>query len=271
MNIIAVITKQNLNTQLKILRKYSHSVNVVELRLDSFYPINYEQINKLFINLKSKIINLKSIITFRHFSEGGKVKVNDQERKNIISNLIFQNHKLIDYIDIEFSSSIRDDIISLGQKYNKKIIVSKHFLTKNYTENFKKLQKILLPMFSLTREEHIIVKLVTNVDKFENYLAQLRYVYSLLLRKCLTTNTIIHNLKSTTIRNRHLNVGYVYNTFKNFTFFTIGKTALISRLISCILKMPLIYVTPLKPVIPTQPNLKTLLENLKKLGLIANI
>ncbi len=235
MNLVAVITKENLKKQLKIVFNNSSYLSFIEIRLDTFYPINYNSLENLLKEIKSK--NFKTIITFRHFSEGGKINISENEREKIICSLVSQNTKLIDYIDIECLSKIKDNIISIAKRYNKKVILSTHFLSKNEKENLSKLENCLFKMTKFTKNKNLFLKIVMNIDNFNNY------------------------IKLTKI---------VFKTFKNFkkvTLFTTGKTSFVSRLIGCLLNMPFVYITPEKPVISTQPNIQSFLTGIKLIGL----
>ena len=102
------------------------TANILELRLDSLFFSELFKIEKL------KEINLPIILTIRHPMEKRSQCLDchlfpskyltEYQRLNLFLKYI----PLVDFIDIEFNSCIRDEVIRLSQQYQKKIIISYH-------------------------------------------------------------------------------------------------------------------------------------------------
>lgn len=228
MNLATIITNTNFETQMFLLKKYSHHIKFIELRIDTFYP-EKETIKNVLNKIKS--LNKKIVLTFRSFSEGGKLKISETKILSFVIEILSQNKQEIDFLDIEINSKIKPQLVQLAKKFNKKIIFSTHFLSSNEQDNLKKLNKLLPKIKNFSKNNY--VKIVAKIDNFKNYWEILKLVFG-----------------------------------KNITFFTVGKTSLISRLIATIIDMPIIFVSLNKPVIKSQPDIKTLISNLKKLGYV---
>ncbi|MFN3247666.1 MAG: type I 3-dehydroquinate dehydratase, partial [Leptonema sp. (in: bacteria)] len=168
---------------------------------------------------------------------GGKIKVKEELRKEIIVDLIKKYHKYIDFVDIEYNSKIKKEIKKILKKYDKNLIISLHIFKSEPT--MKKIKIILkdIKKFINFGKNKNLIKIVIKSDNFKYYFNILKELYK------------TKNLKKT-------------------TFFTIGKISLISRIIGIILKMPLIYVATKKPVVSTQPDIKQIIKYLSKIGFL---
>ena len=235
MSIVCVLTNKNIDKQISIVKKYKKHIYAIEIRVDTFYP-KIEKIIHILEKIKKNLPEIKIILTFRKFSEGGKVRIAEDKRKEILIEILSEKHKLIDYIDIEFNSKIKKDLLLAVKKYKKTLIVSSHFIKKQI--GIKKFVKIirLMDKFLKQNEQKGIIKIVIKSDNFKHYFKFLKEIYRIKL--------------------------------KNLTFFATGKMSLLSRSINVLLKMPLIYIAILKPVISTQPNIKDFTKTLKKIGII---
>jgi len=234
MNIVCVLTDKNINKQISIVNKYKKYISAIEIRVDTFYP-KIEKIGDVLEKIKKNLPEIKIILTFRKFLEGGKVKISENKRKEILTKILDERHKLIDYIDIEFNSKIKKDILLIAKKYKKILIISSHFINK--TISIKKFVKIikLMDKFLIQKRQNGLVKIVIKSDEFKHYFRFLKE---------------IHRLK-----------------LKNITFFATGKMSLLSRSINVVLKMPLVYIAILRPAISTQPNIKEFIKTLNKIGI----
>lgn len=229
-NIAVSLTKNDFNRQIKLLRKYTSKIKFLEIRADTFYP-EKENITKILTKISPLIKQKKisTILTFRSFSEGGKIKLSPQKITNFVSQILHENQKHINFIDIEINLRNKKQLINTTKKYNKKIIYSVHYLNNNEDTNIDKIRKL-----KIKNKGYHILKIVAKIDSFNKYFETLK------------------NLK--------------HKNYHNTTFFTVGKTSLLSRLISVILKMPLVFVSLAKPVIKSQPDIKTFLSSIHKIG-----
>lgn len=237
MKIACVITKENLQQQIKIIKKYKNYIYAVEVRIDTFYP-DKEKINKILEFLHKNFPKIKKIITFRKFSEGGKIKIGENQRKNFLISVITNNSNYIDYVDIELNSKIKNRIIKYIKEYKKVAILSAHYLA-NHSISLPKLKKHLKEISKYVKLQKIncIIKVVIKINNFKQYFNFLKVIYNL--------------------------------NNKNITFFTTGKTSLTSRSIGVLLDMPLVYVATKSPVIASQPDISTFLKTLRNIGYIA--
>ncbi|MCS7152091.1 MAG: type I 3-dehydroquinate dehydratase [Endomicrobia bacterium] len=236
MKLVAVLTGQNLNKELDIFKKYKNYIYAVEIRADFLYP-ELSKINKIITKLKSLSPSTKIILTFRSKAEGGKTKISENQRKNIITNLLKENHKYVNFVDIEFFSKIFPHIAKLTNNYHKKLIISCHF---NKTISEKKLIQVFNKIKNKTFHTHYkpIIKIVVRRQNLNQYFNMLRKLNS-----------------------------FKRNIFTNLSIFTIGKTSVQSRLIGLLIKMPLVYSSLYLPVISTQPTLPQLLNFASKIGI----
>ncbi|MEN3013789.1 MAG: type I 3-dehydroquinate dehydratase [Endomicrobiia bacterium] len=235
MKIACVLINDRFYNQFLKIKKYYKFIYAIEIRVDTFYP-DLQKIASIATILKKKFPDIQLILTFRKFEEGGKIKISEEKRKETILNFLKTFKNLFNFVDIEFKSPIKYEIYEFLKKNKKNIIFSIHFL-KKYKENT--LYKELLQIKNYIKDKRIknyIVKVVAKISDFSEYFKTLKKTYKI--------------LKDI-----------------NYTFFTTGKTSTISRCISVILEMPLVYAALTKPVIKTQPDISELLSSLKKLGL----
>ncbi|MCS7231640.1 MAG: type I 3-dehydroquinate dehydratase [Elusimicrobiota bacterium] len=235
MKIVCVLTNNLPEKQILKIKKFRKFIYALEIRVDTFYP-NIEKIKDIIYYIKKHLPKIKIILTFRKFEEGGRVKIKENIRKKIIKNLIYNLKESIHFIDIEFNSKIKNEIYKEAKKYKKLAIFSIHFLNSfKEKEIYKYLYKIK-KFIKIRKINNYIVKIVINISDFKKYFDFLKKIHK------------------------------IFKNFKKYTFFTTGKTSLISRAISIILDMALVYVSIDKPVIKTQPDISQLLATLKKFG-----
>jgi len=245
-NIIAVFTSKNTEKQLNLLKKNQNFIHAIEVRVDTFYKNDFsiETISHIIKKIQDFLPKTKIIITFRQFNEGGYIKVSDNTRFYVISKILEESFKNIDYIDIEFYSKIRNKVINLAKKYNKSLILSYHKLKR--TNDNEKILKIIKQIVKFAKNSvkcKNFIKIVIKCDKYDYFLEILKNVYK-------TSKKI--------------------DIFKKMTIFSIGKTSLLTRLTSIILDMPLVYGAISTAVIQTQPNIDKLISIKKDLGFIYN-
>lgn len=234
-NLVAVLTNGNIQNQIRILKTYIKYISFIEIRVDTFYP-NINQVEKILTKLKQIFPKIKIILTFRAKNEGGKIKITEKLRKKIIIDLLKKYNKYIDFVDIEYRSKIKKEIRKIVQKkYNKNLIISSHIFTPE--PSLKKIKNIItnIKKFISFYKNKSIIKIAISSDNFKYYLNILKEVHKI-------------------------------TDFKKTTFFTIGKTSLLSRSIAIILNMPLVYVAIKKPVISTQPSINQIIEVLSQMG-----
>lgn len=238
MKIVCVLTNKSINEQLSKIKKFQNLVYAVEIRADTFYPKDIQLINKLTKLIRKKFPKTKLIFTFRKFEEGGKIKISENKRKKIVKDIISHSIKFFDFIDVEFNSPIKDEIYKIIKK-NKKIVIFSIHLLSNFKEStiYKKLNQISYYL-KLKKIKKYIIKIVINLNDYSKYFKILKKIH----QTCKSKN------------------------IRNYTFFTTGKTSLLSRCISVILNMPLTYVAVKKPVIKTQPDIVQLMTALEKFG-----
>lgn len=239
MKIACVLTSNLTKNQISKINKFKNLIYAIEIRADTFYPNKIHLIKETIELIKNKFPKIKIILTFRKFEEGGKTKISENKRKIIIENLISNFKKFLDFIDIEFNSTIKDDIYEIAKKNKKFIIFSSHFLNSfKEKEIYERLNQISTYLKSKKIKKYI-VKIVININNFSKYFEILRKIHQFCLSKGI----------------------------KNYTFFTTGKTSLISRCVNVILDMPLAYVAVKKPVIKTQPSIDDFIVAIRKLGI----
>ncbi len=235
-NLAVVLSNKNSKMELLLLKQNLKYIKFIELRADMFYP-DLELVHKMLKHLSS--FNKKIILTFRSVLEGGKIKVSNTKIFDFISTILSQNSNNIDYLDIELLSKNKTKLVQLAKKYDKKIIFSSHLINVNEKYNISRIKSLIPKILSLKKNGNII-KIVSKTDNFKNYFETLKQLF----------------------KSKQLHQKYPV------TFFTIGKTSLISRLIGIILNMPIIFVSLTKPVIKSQPDIKSILKNLEKLGFL---
>jgi 3-dehydroquinate dehydratase type I len=148
--------------------------NIIELRFD--YITDVQNITKdLVVNLLNRIQpKIQVICTLRDYSEGGQVKIDINERIQILK-LIIESKP--EYLDIEINSTdkILGEIIPLASDNKVKLIFSSHDFEKtpNYTEASKILENFLNRLkneFLVDQKsvESSIFKLIFTAQSFED-------------------------------------------------------------------------------------------------------
>lgn len=148
--------------------------NIIELRFD--YLTDVQKITKdLVINLLNRIQpKIPVICTLRDFSEGGQVKIDINERIQILKLIIESKPK---YLDIEINSvdKILSEIIPLASNNKVRLIYSSHDFEKtpNYIEASKILENFLNKLkneFLIDQKtvERSIFKLIFTAQSFED-------------------------------------------------------------------------------------------------------
>ena len=116
--IVLVITDQETNAQIKNL-----GVGLLELRADLFKKLDpaysVAQIKH------RKILKIPLLLTLRNQKKEGAVRVFSDELK---MKIITASLPLVDMIDIELSSPLLKQVVTLARNLKKKVIVSSHHL-----------------------------------------------------------------------------------------------------------------------------------------------
>lgn len=134
---------------------------MIEIRLDEF-----EEIDRL-----SDIVSwtkIPLIATSRPLKEGGKFKGNEEKRKEI---LLSAAKAGFEYVDIELSSPLLQEMIDELKKYNVKIIISFHDFEK--TPRIDELKNILNQEINYGAD---VCKIVTMANKLEDNLTILNFL-----------------------------------------------------------------------------------------------
>jgi len=159
-NIALVITDQETNAQIKNL-----GVGLLELRADLFkkqdptYIINQ-------INLR-KSLKIPLLLTVRNQKKEGATKsLSDAKKWQIITSAL----PLVDMIDIELSSPLLKQAITLAHKLKKKVIVSSHHLTNTP----KDLESILKKSLATGTD---IVKIAAKANTFDDVITMLNFTH----------------------------------------------------------------------------------------------
>ncbi len=144
-------------TVIKIILK--ENPNFVEFRFD--YIDRIQSITKEFSKKLLKLFqpNIPVIFTFRDYSEGGQININDEDRLSILKTLISAQP---DYLDIEMNSAnlILEETIFLAVQNNVNLIFSYHDYEKtpNYQEGFAIIDSFMNKLISKLIVESKIVR-----------------------------------------------------------------------------------------------------------------
>lgn len=151
----------------------------IEFRFD--YIENTQTITKEFGKKLLRLVqpNIPAIFTFRDYSEGGQIKINDENRLEILKTLIEAQPE---YLDIEMNSAkfILEEIIFLAIQNNINLIFSYHDFeeTPTYEEGFaiidsfmNKLTSKLIVDSKIIRQS--IYKAIFTAKNFEDNLISL--------------------------------------------------------------------------------------------------
>ena len=116
--IALVITDQETNAQIKSL-----GVGLLELRADLFKRLDPAYIAAQI--RKRRALRIPLLLTLRNQKKEGALKIfSDEKKLQIITEVL----PLADMIDIERTSPLLKQVVTLGRKLGKKIIVSSHYL-----------------------------------------------------------------------------------------------------------------------------------------------
>ena len=166
--------------QVLIQRALKENPEFIELRFD--YIDDTQKLTGDFVDKLLKIIHPKArtIFTIRDSSEGGQLKLDKNERMEIIETLIKTQP---DYMDIEINSDapLLKQIVNLAMKYNVNLIFSSHDFEK--TPTYEKAYEIIdsfinrlihnLKLDSKTVDSSIY-KLIFTAQNFEDNLIPLK-------------------------------------------------------------------------------------------------
>lgn len=158
--IALVITDRETNAQIKNL-----GVGLLELRADLFKKIDPAYV---IAQIKHRrLLKIPLLLTLRNQkNEGGVKKFSDEKKWQIISSAL----PLVDMIDIELSSPLLKQVVTLARKLKKKLIVSSHHL-KGMPHDLESIFKKSLS----TRAD--IVKIAAKADAFDDVMALLAFTH----------------------------------------------------------------------------------------------
>jgi len=138
----------------KLKEAFYRGIDIIEFRVDLLENLEIDYIRKHLRKIKEKDIDV--ILTVRAKWEGGGHEIDDNYRFNIYKECI----DLIDYLDIELSSNnLLSDVVELGNKSKKNIIISFHDFEKTPSEEV--LQGLIDKSFKYGAD---ISKLATKVN-----------------------------------------------------------------------------------------------------------
>ncbi|RUM62129.1 MAG: type I 3-dehydroquinate dehydratase [Persephonella sp.] len=113
----------------KLQEAFYRGIDIIEFRVDLLENLEIDYIRKHLRKIKEKDIDV--ILTIRAKWEGGGHEIDDNYRFNIYKECI----DLVDYLDIELSSNnLLGDIVELGNKNKKNVIISFHDFEKTPSE-----------------------------------------------------------------------------------------------------------------------------------------
>ncbi|MCJ7651546.1 MAG: type I 3-dehydroquinate dehydratase [Candidatus Lokiarchaeota archaeon] len=148
--------------------------NFLEFRFD--YLINEDLITTNFLRDLKKLIpaTVSSIFTLRHHSEGGKLKINEYKREEIIQRFIEAKPNFID-IEMNSNKDLLKKIIDILENNNTKLIFSYHDFIKTPDFNLsksivEKFEHLLLSElnFSIKTISNCVYKLIFTAQEFRD-------------------------------------------------------------------------------------------------------
>ena len=148
--------------------------NFLEFRFD--YLINEDLITTNFLRDLKKVIpaTVSSIFTLRHHSEGGKLKINEYKREEIIQRFIEAKPNFID-IEMNSNKDLLKKIIDILENNNTKLIFSYHDFIKTPDFNLsksivEKFEHFLLSElnFSIKTINNCVYKLIFTAQEFRD-------------------------------------------------------------------------------------------------------
>jgi 3-dehydroquinate dehydratase-1 len=163
--LVAVIWGENLKELGAKAKK--EGADILELRLDKFKQLNQSLLQKSIIEIKK--LGLPLIATVRRIDEGGEREIKEEKRLRLLQSIF----PYVDAIDIELrSSSIINEVVSLGQELEKTMIVSYHNLKETPAE--KELYKIAEKARGLGAD---IVKIATFAKEADDIARLMNFTY----------------------------------------------------------------------------------------------
>jgi 3-dehydroquinate dehydratase type I len=148
--------------------------NFLEFRFD--YLINEDLITTNFLRDLKKLIpaTVSSIFTLRHHSEGGKLKISEYKREEIIQRFIEAKPNFID-IEMNSNKDLLKKIIDILKNNNTKLIFSYHDFIKTPDFNLsksivEKFEHLLLSElnFSIKTISNCVYKLIFTAQEFRD-------------------------------------------------------------------------------------------------------
>ncbi len=171
---LPVKSNDHQDLELSIKESIRSGSNFIEFRFD--YLKNEDLITTNFLIDLKKLIptNISSIFTLRHHSEGGKLKINDFKRKEIIQRFIEAKP---DFIDVEMNSNkdLLKNIKDVIENNNIKLIFSYHDFIKtpdfNYSKSIiDKFEHLLLDdlNFNIKTLNNSVYKMIFTAQEFKD-------------------------------------------------------------------------------------------------------
>jgi len=158
--IALVITEQETNAQIKNL-----GVGLLELRADLFKKL--EPAYTVAQIKQRKLLKIPLLLTLRNQKHEGAVKIfPDKKKWEIITAAL----PLVDMIDIELSSPLLKQVISLSRQLGKDVIVSSHYLQGMPQD----LGAILKKSLSVRAD---IVKIAARANSFDDVMTMLNFTH----------------------------------------------------------------------------------------------
>jgi 3-dehydroquinate dehydratase I len=158
--IALVITDQETNAQIKNL-----GVGLLELRVDLFKKLDPAYITDQI--KRRKLLKTPLLLTLRNQQKEGAVRVFSDELKMKIFVAVLP---LVDMVDIELSSPLLKQVVTLARKLKKKVIVSSHHLQGMPRD----LESIFKKSLS-TRAD--IVKIAAKANSFDDVKAMISFTH----------------------------------------------------------------------------------------------
>ena len=240
---IPIPIKSNNLAEIKVLvdRALHFNPKFIELRFD--YIDIFQNITKDFVeSLKTFIKNKSSLIlTFRHHSEGGQIKIDEHERLKALKMLMDSQP---DFFDIEMNSAIEtlSNVISLSYMKKVNLIFSYHNFEKTLTN---KMAKEIILRF----EERIIKNELNEFDILG------KCIYKLIF----TAQNFEDNLVALELCKE------ISKNNKKVISFCMGELGILSRILNIKLGSFLTYAALEEPTAPGQIKIDTLQQMYKLL------
>lgn len=240
---IPIPIKSNNLREIKLIidRALLFNPEFIELRFD--YIDTFQNITQDFVESLKNFIKNKSnlILTFRHHSEGGRIKIDEYERLKILKLLMDSQPE---FFDIEMNSDIEtlSNIISLSYMKKVNLIFSYHNFEKTPTNEMAK--EIILRF-----EERIIKNELNEFDILG------KSIYKLIF----TAQNFEDNLVALELCKE------ISKNNKKAISFCMGELGILSRLLSVKLGSFLTYAALEEPTAPGQIKINTFQQMYKLL------